>query len=190
MLTGARCGARARGRKAGATSRIWASTTDYVLAWAPRRRSADEVHVVYVDPPFATGNHFSYDVKVGDVAVTKQPSIIEETAYRDTWESYAPFIYERMPLARELLKPSGSIYRQLDPTVGHYAEGNPRRGVRYRIIPTCEIVCRIGWISGYKSKAQNWIRNHDLIYYYTQDPSNFTFNKEYVPYAAEYKRSR
>ncbi len=51
-----------------------------------------------------------------------------------------------------------------------------------------EIVWRIGWVSGFKSKAKNWIRNHDLIYFYVKDPSSFTFNKRYVPYPPGYVR--
>ncbi|MBK9061400.1 MAG: site-specific DNA-methyltransferase [Flavobacteriales bacterium] len=47
---------------------------------------------------------------------------------------------------------------------------------------------RIGWLSGYKTKAQNWIRNHDVIYYYVKDPKSFTFNKAYVPYPDGYVR--
>ena len=164
---------------------IWGDNK-YVLA-SLLDKFAGNVDLIYIDPPFATGNDFSYDVKVGDVPVTKQPSIIEETAYRDTWESYAQFFYDRMVLARELLKGDGSIYVHLDPTVGHYA-----KVILDEVFGTesfqREIVWRIGWISGYKSRAQNWIRNHDLIYYYTKDPSRFTFNKEYVPYDSEYKR--
>ena len=114
---------------------------------------AGKVDLIYIDPPFATGNDFSYDVKVGDVPVTKQPSIIEEMAYRDTWDSYAQFFYDRMVLARELLKADGSIYVHLDPTIGHYA-----KVILDEIFGSesfqREIVWRIGWISGYKSKAQ------------------------------------
>jgi len=51
-----------------------------------------------------------------------------------------------------------------------------------------EIVWRIGWISGYKSAAKNWIRNHDLILFYTKDNAQFTFNKQYVPYPLNYHR--
>ncbi|MDR3644592.1 MAG: site-specific DNA-methyltransferase, partial [Clostridia bacterium] len=50
-----------------------------------------------------------------------------------------------------------------------------------------EIVWRIGWLSGYKTAAKNWIRNHDLILFYTKGP-RFKFNKQYIPYAADYLR--
>ncbi|MEA3344714.1 MAG: hypothetical protein U9Q78_00460 [Chloroflexota bacterium] len=51
-----------------------------------------------------------------------------------------------------------------------------------------EVIWRIGWVSGYKSRAKNWIRNHDNILYYTKDPAHFVFNKEYIPYAEDYRR--
>ena len=50
-----------------------------------------------------------------------------------------------------------------------------------------EIIWRIGWISGYKSKANQWIRNHDTILYYTKS-SDYTFNKKYIPYPEGYRR--
>lgn len=50
-----------------------------------------------------------------------------------------------------------------------------------------EIVWRIGWISGYKSAAKQWIRNHDTILYYTKG-NTCTFNKKYIPYPPGYTR--
>ena len=50
-----------------------------------------------------------------------------------------------------------------------------------------EIIWRIGWISGYKSIANNWIRNHDNILYYTKS-SQYVFNKQYLPYPSNYVR--
>jgi len=50
-----------------------------------------------------------------------------------------------------------------------------------------DIVWRIGWVSGYKTKALKWIRNHDTILYYTKS-DKFTFNKEYIMYPTDYVR--
>src|SRR5207253_6157989 len=46
-----------------------------------------EVDLVYIDPPFATGADFSFLSRIpeSDDAFTKQPSVIEQKAYRDTW---------------------------------------------------------------------------------------------------------
>lgn len=88
---------------------------------------------------------------------------------------------------RDLMHPEAAIYVHVDEKVGHYVKllldevfGRDRF--------QREIVWRIGWVSGYKSAAKNWIRNHDVIYYYTLNPRSFTFNKEYIPYPAGYVR--
>ncbi|MDR0927043.1 MAG: hypothetical protein LBO69_04675 [Ignavibacteria bacterium] len=48
---------------------------------------AGKVNLIYIDPPFNTGANFSFTTTIpdSDEALTKQPSIIEEKAYRDTW---------------------------------------------------------------------------------------------------------
>jgi adenine-specific DNA-methyltransferase len=48
-------------------------------------RFAGKINLIYIDPPFATGQDFSFRVRVGDEEFVKEPSIIEEKAYRDTW---------------------------------------------------------------------------------------------------------
>jgi hypothetical protein len=53
---------------------------------------AGKVNLIYIDPPFDTGADFSFTAAVPDtddeddssLAFTKQPSIIEQKAYRDT----------------------------------------------------------------------------------------------------------
>ncbi|HNT34141.1 MAG TPA: site-specific DNA-methyltransferase, partial [bacterium] len=88
----------------------------------PMRReieNAGGLKLIYIDPPFDTGADFSFNVEVGDgESVTKQPSVLEEIAYRDTWgengERYLQYIYERLILMRDLLHPAGSIYVHCD----------------------------------------------------------------------------
>ena len=48
---------------------------------------AGKIDLIYIDPPFATGADFSFRAQVGDggFELTKNQSIIEEKAYRDTW---------------------------------------------------------------------------------------------------------
>jgi len=83
-----------------------------------------KINLIYIDPPFATGADFSYKVDVGNQEITKEPSMIEEVAYRDTWgkgmDSYLQMMFERLVLMRELLADNGSIYIQLDYRVVHY----------------------------------------------------------------------
>lgn len=87
---------------------------------------AGKINLIYIDPPFFTGADFTVRTKLGDEQIEKEPSIIEERAYKDTWSggiaSYLRYMYERLVLMRELLAENGSIYVHLDWHVGHYAK--------------------------------------------------------------------
>ncbi len=89
---------------------------------------AGKVDLIYIDPPFDTGADFSFSTTVpeSDAHFTKQPSIIEQKAYRDTWgkglDSYLRWFYETIVLLHELLAERGSLYVHLDWHVGHYAK--------------------------------------------------------------------
>lgn len=155
------------------------------------REYAGEIDLIYVDPPFATDADFTYEVKVGSQKLAKQPSVIEETAYRDTWghgaDSFLSMIYERVLLMHELLADDGSFYIHLDSREVHYVKVVCDE-IFGRENFMREIVWRIGWISGYKAKAANWARNHETILFYVKDRANFTFNKKYIEHDAEYQR--
>lgn len=85
-----------------------------------------------------------------------------------------------------VLKGTGSLYLHCDPTASHYLKlvldqiFGPTRFRR-------EIVWRSGWVSGFKSAAKNWVRNHDILLFYTKS-DKFTFNKIYIPHPKDYKR--
>ncbi|MEK7072967.1 MAG: site-specific DNA-methyltransferase [Patescibacteria group bacterium] len=76
------------------------------------------IKLIYIDPPFDVGADFSIDIEIGGEEFTKEPSVIEEIAYRDTWgrgaDSFLSMIYERLLLMRDLLAEDGSIYVQCD----------------------------------------------------------------------------
>jgi adenine specific DNA methylase Mod len=80
--------------------------------------------LIYIDPPFDVGADFSMDIEIGDDTFTKNPSILEEIAYRDTWgkgaDSFIAMIYERLILMRDLLAEDGSIYVHCDYRVSSY----------------------------------------------------------------------
>jgi hypothetical protein len=80
--------------------------------------------LIYIDPPFDVGADFSMDIAIGDETFTKEPNILEEIAYRDTWgkgsDSFISMIYERLQLMRDLLAEDGSIYVHCDWRVNSY----------------------------------------------------------------------
>ena len=67
-----------------------------------------KVDLIYIDPPFGTGQTFS--------------KISEKKAYED-WKPdhhFLEFIRRRLYLLRELLSPQGSLYLHIDKKLGHY----------------------------------------------------------------------
>lgn len=81
---------------------------------------AGEVNLIYIDPPFATGADFSFTTTIpeSDESFIKEPSMIEQKAYRDTWgrglDSYLQWFYETIVLLWELLADDGCIYVHCD----------------------------------------------------------------------------
>ncbi|MEM4347894.1 MAG: site-specific DNA-methyltransferase [Candidatus Altiarchaeota archaeon] len=146
-----------------------------------------KINLIYIDPPFFTGADFTVKTKIGDEEVMKEPSIIEEKAYRDTWSggiaSYLKYMYERLVLMKELLADNGSIYVHLDWHVGHYVKVMMDEIFGYENFQR-EIIWDLGNPSGFKSLAPNWIRGHDTILFYSKTDS-FVFNKMYMPYPEE-----
>ena len=144
---------------------------------------AGKINLIYIDPPFATGDDFSFEVQIGDgVEITKEPSAMEVKAYRDTWgkglQSYLQMMYDRLVLMKELLADDGSIYVHLDWHVGHYV-----KILMDEIFGKDNFRNEIVWHyrTGNISEKQ-FQRKHDNIFLYSKTP-NYKFNvlkfKEY-----------
>jgi adenine-specific DNA-methyltransferase len=106
---------------------------------------AGKVNLIYIDPPFNTGGDFSFRATIPNApqlhgadgtSFVKEPSLIEQKAYRDTWgvspedrnrgvsqvDRYSKWLYETLTILQELLAEDGTIYIHLDWNVGHYAK--------------------------------------------------------------------
>ena len=62
---------------------IWGDNKYVMASLLPE--FAGKIDLIYIDPPFATGADFSVKMEIGDASWTKEPSAIEDKAYRDTW---------------------------------------------------------------------------------------------------------
>jgi adenine-specific DNA-methyltransferase len=85
------------------------------------RRQIEEaggLKLIYIDPPFDVGADFSMDIEIGGETFHKEPNLLEQIAYRDTWgrgaDSFISMIYERLILMRDLMHSDGSIYIHCD----------------------------------------------------------------------------
>lgn len=129
---------------------------------------AGKINLIYIDPPFDVGADFSIRVKIGDEEITKEPSILEEKAYRDTWgrgtDSYLQMMYERLHLMRELLAENGSIYVHLDWHVGHYV-----KVIMDEVFRKENFRNEIVWYyKRWTAPSDNFQRMHDVLFWYTK----------------------
>jgi len=142
---------------------IWGDNK-YVMA-SLLEEFAGKIDLIYIDPPFATGADFSVKMEIGDAEWTKEPSAIEDKAYRDTWgrglDSYLQMMYERLVLMRELLSEKGSIYVHLD----------------YRLISEMKIVM---------DEIFSAFQFRNLITWRRQIPRGMKVHAKYMPYSADY----
>ena len=146
------------------------------------------VNLIYIDPPFDSKATYKKEIKLRGKEIQNDHSSFEEKQYADIWtnDEYLQFMYERLILCRELLAEDGSIYLHMDENRSHYLKCIMDEVFGQGCFQR-EIIWRIGWISGYKSAANNWIRNHDVILFYSKS-QKMTFNKEYIPYPEGYTR--
>jgi len=130
---------------------------------------AGTVDLVYIDPPFFTGDNFSFSIAVDGEDFTREPSLIEQKAYRDTWgggiDGYLGWFQSTLLHLRELLTETGSIYVHLDWHVGHFA-----KLVLDEVFGAENFRNEIVW--HYYNKMQGNINrfasNHDIIFWYSK----------------------
>lgn len=102
--------------------------------------------------------------------------------------AYLAMMAPRLVELHRVLAPTGSLYLHCDSTASHYLKLllDSVFGVRHF---RREVIWRSGWVSGFKTRVANWIRNHDVILYYTKS-DEFTFNidKTFMPHPPGYRR--
>lgn len=135
------------------------------------------VRLIYIDPPFAVGADFSFDIKIDGDEVTKKPSIIEEIAYRDTWgrgiSSYLAMMYERLKLMHDLLADDGSIYVHCDYRVNSYM-----RLILDDIFGKENFRNEVVWCYRERETSKRFYnQKHDTIFFFVKNKeSNYPFN--------------
>jgi DNA modification methylase len=143
------------------------------------------IKLIYIDPPFDVGADFSMDIEIGDETFTKEPNILEELAYRDTWghgaDSFIAMIYERLVLMRDLLAQDGSIYVHCDWRVTAFM-----RMVMDEIFGSENLINELIW-----RRANNKVSTkkasviHDTIWYFTKS-ENYNYTLQFHAFRDEY----
>src|SRR5579859_2854388 len=181
---------------------LWASgqPTDWRnrLIWGDKKyvlpsllpEFAGQVNLIYIDPPFATGADFSFTASIpeSDESFTKEPSMVEQKAYRDTWgrglDSYLHWFYETVALLRELLAEDGSIYVHCDSGVNSYL-----RAILDEVFGTDGFINEIIWRrTGTHGTTRSYGVIHDTLLFYAKTEA-YTFQPPSIPLEQDYLAS-
>lgn len=157
------------------------------LANGPLREEIEKeggLKLICIDPPFAVGADFGFNIEIGDETAEKKQSVIEEIAYRDTWgkgiSSYLNMMYERLKLMHNLLASNGSIYVHSDWRVNSHI-----KLLLDDIFKSDNLINEIIWCYTSGGKSNNsFQKKHDVIYFYSKS-KEFIFNADSVriPYS-------
>jgi len=128
--------------------------------------------LVYIDPPFAVGADFSHTIELNGETATKSQSVLEEIAYRDTWQkgisSYLSMMYERLKLIHSLLAEDGSIYVHVDWRMNSYI-----KLLLDDVFGNNNYLNEVVWCYGEREISQDkYNRKHDNILFYAKNINN------------------
>ena len=121
----------------------------------------NSIDVIYIDPPFNTGNDFRYNDQFID----------SEDGYRHS--KWLNFMHNRLKVAKSLLKETGIILVHIDDNESAqlklllddvFGEKNFRTSIIWSY--------RTG---GAPSKRDVFAKKHDTIYFYSKNPDKFFF---------------
>ena len=159
------------------------------LKAGPLRQQIEDaggLKLIYIDPPFDVGADFSMDIEIGGETFHKEPGLLEQIAYRDTWgrgaDSYIAMIYERLCLMRELMHAQGSIYVHCD-----------WRLVGALRLVMDEVFSNVENIISWKRSAiaagvrTQWRNSQDFILFYSKSGEH-TFNPQFGDYSESSKK--
>jgi site-specific DNA-methyltransferase (adenine-specific) len=147
-----------------------------------RDRLAEQVALVYMDPPFFTGRRHSAVARSRD---PRSGKILRSSsfAFDDRWDGlddYLAALADRVAAARELLRPDGCLVLHVDPKTSHYAKVLCDEVFGPRCFAS-EIVWRY---RRWPSKTRNFQRVHDVLLRYVRDPETTPrFRQLYEPLA-------
>ena len=136
----------------------------------------ESVDLIYCDPPFNSNRNY---------IVTDDKDV---KYFKDVWkggqDTYLEFMFDRLLLLRQVLKPTGSIYLHCDPTMSHYL-----KITMDKIFGRGNFRNEVVWCySGGGIPKNDFPNKHDIIFRYSKT-SEYMFNAENVrvPYDSNYK---
>lgn len=145
---------------------------------------AGRVKMIYIDPPYNTGNDFVYPddysepleaylERTGQVDEAGQLLTTNSRSSGRFHSSWLNMMYPRLLLARQLLKDDGSIFVSIDDNEIHNL-----RELMNEIFGEENFIATVIWQKKYtRSNDAKWFSdNHDYILVYAKSSENFSMN--------------
>lgn len=152
-----------------------------------------KINLIYIDPPFDSKADYSHKMtmdlpaQAGGIEFTKEPSVIERLAYKDTWtggtDSYLDMLYPRLQLMKRLLAEDGSIYVHCDWHANSYI-----RIMMDEIFGKDNFKNEIIWEhqGSWIEPSDNFPKRHQMILFYAKsEKKQKKFNRLYEDNAEE-----
>lgn len=148
---------------------------------------AEQVQMVYLDPPFGTGKRFEMKVRVGEAGYRKGSPTISLPAYDDRWpdrEAYLKMLRDTLIVSRNLLRKDGTIFVHVDARMNAHV-----RLLLDEIFGESNFLNEIIWSYQTGGRAKTYFpRKHDVILFYAKS-KNYYFNLKGAPIARNEARS-
>jgi adenine-specific DNA-methyltransferase len=151
-----------------------------------REGLAESVQAVYMDPPYGIdyGSNFQPFINKLDVRdrraedLTAEPETLK--AFRDMWQldihSYLSYLRDRLWLAKELLKPSGSVFLQISDRNLHFV-----RNLLDEVFGVDNFVSLISFTTTSGFQTRELARAGDYILWYAKNKKDLKVRKLWVP---------
>lgn len=155
---------------------------DCLSVCARLKEENTKVDLVYIDPPFASEANYSKKIhfRTGSKYKANQynANTLEEMMYQDIWkkEDYLNWLYVRLVAIKEVMSENATIYVHLDWHMGHYV-----KIILDEIFGENNFLNEIIWYyRRWNIEGTKFASNHDTIFVYTKNKSDYIFNQLYI----------
>lgn len=171
----------------GWTNRLIQGDSHLVMASLLEREGmAGQVQTIFIDPPYGVQYNSNWQLRLGDRNVkdgsddflSGEPEMIK--AFRDTWElgihSYLTYLRDRLLVARELLRESGSCMVQISDDNVHLV-----RNILDEVFGSENFVTQISFRKSLPLGSSTLPVVNDFIIWYAKSKENLKYRQLFVP---------
>ncbi|HZS14180.1 MAG TPA: site-specific DNA-methyltransferase [Candidatus Dormibacteraeota bacterium] len=158
-----------------------------------RRLPDESVDLVYVDPPFNTGQRrqgrrlrTARDAegdRTGFAGRRYATTAEQRESYADAFDDYLAWLRPHAVETRRVLKPHGSLYFHIDPRESHYC-----KVLLDEVFGRAQFLNEVIWAYDYGARSTTrWSPKHDVILVYVRDRGRHHFDTgevDRLPYMA------